>query len=263
MVPTPTLPTAVIVNLSAGVAPGEVKKPRSAKFPEVVCLETILAVLAREPAPLGSKCRATPVLIEKPLGLDSTRRLVVVPAEEDEISNVAPCVEVLFTEILPLEKSLILSDPAVEKARTLAEGDKIPVSVSELKVYTGDVEAPRELAAKYPDVEVEETDTDPKTVESPENNDAPLTEKDDPGVVVPTPTFPFASTVNKLDPDEDATTNGLVEPFNPRTERVAIGVPVPTPRRVLVLSKKKLALFCDTRPLVPINGTDPVVRPER
>ena len=64
--------------------------------------------------------------------------------------------------------------------------------------------------------------------------------------------------------DEDATVrSGVVCPPCPRTESVDEGVPVPIPRRVLVLSKKKLVLFCDTRPLVPINGTDPAVNPER
>ena len=63
-------------------------------------------------------------------------------------------------------------------------------------------------------------------------------------------------------PVDEATTNGLA-PATPLTERVAIGEEEPIPRRVLVLSQKKLALFCDTRPLVPMNGIEPAVSPER
>ena len=47
--------------------------------------------------------------------------------------------------------------------------------------------------------------------------------------------------------------------------RVSIedGVVVPSPRRLVLSFQKKLALFCERRPPVPMNGTDPAVRPER
>ncbi len=50
---------------------------------------------------------------------------------------------------------------------------------------------------------------------------------------------------------------------DPLTERVADGVPVPIPRRVLTTSKKKLGLSCERRPPAPINGTEPWVRFEK
>ena len=83
------------------------------------------------------------------------------------------------------------------------------------------------------------------------------------GVEEPIPTFPLPRILNSCAPEDDATTNGFCVPATQRTESVAIGVLVPTPKRLLVLSKKKLALFCDTSPPAPMNGTDPAVRPER
>ena len=73
---------------------------------------------------------------------------------------------------------------------------------------------------------------------------------------------PVCDTERSAVPVDDETTNGLTPAF-PSTARVAVGVEVPTPRRVLVLSKKKLALFCDTSPPAVMNGTEPVVSPER
>ena len=55
---------------------------------------------------------------------------------------------------------------------------------------------------------------------------------------------------------------GLVPPL-PWTKSLAVGVVVPIATLALVLSKKRLALFWDTRPLVPMNGMEPVVSPER
>src|SRR5579864_8392491 len=40
------------------------------------------------------------------------------------------------------------------------------------------------------------------------------------------------------------------------------GVLVPMPNLLLVASQKKAALFCDSKPLVPINGTEPAVKVE-
>jgi hypothetical protein len=90
----------------------------------------------------------------------------------------------------------------------------------------------------------------------------PTIERVEEGVEDPIPMFPFWLTENNATPVDEATINGLT-PAEPITDSVAIGVPVPTPRRVLVLSKKRLALFCDIRPLAPMNGTDPAVRPDR
>ena len=44
-------------------------------------------------------------------------------------------------------------------------------------------------------------------------------------------------------------------------ESSELGVEVPRPKRVFVLSQKKLILFCAIAPPVDINGTDPEVRP--
>ena len=46
-------------------------------------------------------------------------------------------------------------------------------------------------------------------------------------------------------------------------ERIEAGVVVPRPRRAEVLFQNRLALFCEIRPLVPMNGIEPVVRLER
>jgi hypothetical protein len=73
---------------------------------------------------------------------------------------------------------------------------------------------------------------------------------------------PDWETEKRVAPVEEDTRKGLA-PVTPSTERVAIGVEVPTPSLVLVLSKKKLALFCATSPPVVTKGTDPAVRPER
>jgi hypothetical protein len=83
------------------------------------------------------------------------------------------------------------------------------------------------------------------------------------GVVTPTPTLPFPKIVKSWEPEDDATANGLAVPATPRTERVAIGVEDPIPKRSFAASKKKLALSCDTSPLVPMNGMEPAVSPER
>jgi hypothetical protein len=63
-------------------------------------------------------------------------------------------------------------------------------------------------------------------------------------------------------PVEDAIASGLVPPV-PLTEREAIGVEEPIPRRLLTSSKKKLVLSCVRSPLAPMNGTDPAVNPDR
>ena len=86
----------------------------------------------------------------------------------------------------------------------------------------------------------------------------PATPSKKPGVDDPTPTLPFERTVRKDWLDDEAIVKiGVVVPAVPKTVKSAIGVEDPIPKRVLVLSQKKLALFCDTRPEAPINGIDP------
>ena len=72
---------------------------------------------------------------------------------------------------------------------------------------------------------------------------------------------PVGLTESILALDDDAITNGLVFPSIPRTDSVAVGVPVPIPSLVLVLSQKKLELFCETSPFAPRKATDPWVNP--
>jgi hypothetical protein len=90
----------------------------------------------------------------------------------------------------------------------------------------------------------------------------PVIESAEDGVEEPIPMLPLASIMKSDAPEDDATANGLLVPAA-FTESVATGVPVPIPRRVLVLSQKKLELFCERSPLVVTNGIDPAVSPER
>ena len=102
------------------------------------------------------------------------------------------------------------------------------------------------------------------SVVCPVTPNVPATPRRNAGDVVPIPTLPEDSTVRNDALEEEATVKiGLVCPPVPTTERSDVGVELPIPRRVLVLSQKKLALFCDTSPPVVINGIDPVVSPER
>jgi hypothetical protein len=96
---------------------------------------------------------------------------------------------------------------------------------------------------------------------------SPLTERVDSGDVVPTPTFPFASTVNSdvVAPPilvVEATSKSTEElPSDPSTDSLACGEEVPIPSLVFVLSQNRLALFCVIAPPVVTNGIDPTVSP--
>ena len=92
----------------------------------------------------------------------------------------------------------------------------------------------------------------------------PWTVRRDVGVVEPIPRLPEDRSVKKDAPEDDATSMiEDVDPENPCKVRRAEGVDVPIPRRELVLSQKKLALFCERSPPVVTNGTDPAVSAER
>ena len=60
--------------------------------------------------------------------------------------------------------------------------------------------------------------------------------------MAPIATLPFCAIERRFAPVEEEIASGLLPPC-PLMERVAIGVPVPMPNRLFVLSKKKLALF--------------------
>jgi hypothetical protein len=95
-------------------------------------------------------------------------------------------------------------------------------------------------------------------VDCPVTPRVPATPRRKPGVEDPTPTLPLERTVRKDALDDEAIVKiELVAPAVPTTVRSAVGVEELIPRRVLVLSQKKLALFCDTSPEAPINGIDP------
>lgn len=81
-------------------------------------------------------------------------------------------------------------------------------------------------------------------------------------VVAPIATLPFWAIERRLAPVEEEMERGSFPPI-PMTERVAIGEDEPIPTRLLIESKKKFALSCDTNPFVPINGTEPVVSPDK
>lgn len=73
------------------------------------------------------------------------------------------------------------------------------------------------------------------------------------GVEVPIPTLPFARIEKSEEPEDDATSNGLVEPL-PRTVRVAPGVvvPIPTFTASVDVPPSMIALDIPTRAFLPI-----------
>ena len=80
--------------------------------------------------------------------------------------------------------------------------------------------------------------------------------------VAPIATLPFWAIERRLAPVEEEMESGVL-PAIPIIEKVAIGEDEPIPNLVLATSQKKFALSCDTSPFAPMNGTEPVVSPER
>lgn len=73
---------------------------------------------------------------------------------------------------------------------------------------------------------------------------------------MPIPTFPFGVTVSKFVPLDDAMVNGFVAP-DPCTASVDATVFVPMLKYLFELSQYKFELFCVSKPLAPMNGTEP------